>query len=87
MLAVTEDNLTSNVTRGENSGRRLPHSAVTRLLKPIAEIEAPAQSFNATANIKLDDRWQRASLHFVAFVQERTRRRIIGAATTRLPDK
>ena len=87
MLAVTEDNLTSNVTRGENSGRRLPHSAVTRLLKPIAEIEAPAQSFNATANLKLDDRWQRASLHFVAFVQERTQRRIIGAATTRLPDK
>ena len=87
MLAVTEDNLTSNVTRGENSGRRLPHSAVTRVLRPIAEIEAQAQSFTAATNLKLDDRWQRASLHFVAFVQERTQRRIIGAATVRLPDK
>ena len=87
MLAVTEDNLASNVTRGENSGRRLPHSAVTRLLRPVAEIAAQAQSFIATANLKLDDRWQRASLHFVAFVQERAQRRIIGAATIRLPDK
>jgi hypothetical protein len=87
MLALTEDNLALSVTRGENSGRRLPHSAVTRLLKPVAEIAAQAQSFNATTNVKLNDRWQRSSLRVVAFVQERTQRRIIGAATTRWPDK
>jgi hypothetical protein len=87
MLAVTENNLASSVTRGENTGRRLPHSAVTRLLQPIAEIEAKAQSFTAATDIKLNDRWQRSSLRFIAFVQERTQRRIIGAATVRLPDK
>ncbi len=87
MLAVTEDNLTSNVTRGENSGRHLPHSAVTRVLRPFAEIAAKALSFDGTTNVKLDDRWQRASLHFVIFVQERATRRIIGAASARLSDK
>ena len=91
LLAVTEDGLTSNVTRGENSGHRLPHTAVTRVLRALGEIPAATKSFDTTTVVKLDAHWQRQALRLVVFVQERTQRRILGAASLslsgRLPQK
>lgn len=42
LLAITESGLMSNVARGENGGRRLTHSAVTRRMVKVGTIEGKA---------------------------------------------
>jgi hypothetical protein len=81
VFAVTENNLSSNVARGENRGRRLPHTAVTRELRALGEFPAKAQSFETIATVKLHASWKRSDLRFVVFVQEQEQRRILGAAS------
>lgn len=78
ILAITESGLMSNVARGENAGRRLTHSAVTRRMVELGTIEG--KDFNAEQVVLLDSAWQRARLRAVVFVQERGSRRILGAA-------
>jgi hypothetical protein len=82
MLAITESGLSSNVSRGENSGRKLAHSAVTRKLIKIGSISG--NSFTGERTIDLDSRWKRENMKAVAFAQERTSRRAIGAAAIKL---
>jgi hypothetical protein len=84
-LAITENNLYSNVSRGENAARRLSHSAVVRKLDRIGRIAAQAgQSFATDATIRVERKWRLENLRAVVFVQERASRRILGAATTAL---
>jgi hypothetical protein len=85
VVAITEDGLRSNVTRGENHGRVLAHAAVVRSLGTIGEAVADRAS-TAHAEIPIASDWQRAQLKVVAFVQERRSRAILAAATTRLQD-
>lgn len=82
-LAVTEGNLSSHVTRGENAGRRLVHAAVVRELKRIAQIE-PRQEFTGLLEVPVRDGWKIENLRAVVFVQERRSRRVQGAAQIRL---
>jgi hypothetical protein len=79
IVAVTEDHLRSDVTRGENHGRVLTHAAVVRQLMTIGE--APGAS---STRIPLAPDWQRDELKIVAFVQERRSRAILGSATAPL---
>jgi hypothetical protein len=81
-LAVTEDDLDSNVLRGENSGRKLNHMAVVRSLSSIGE--APGDETNLTADVALEKNWKRADLSVVAFVQEVQSRRVLAAARIEL---
>lgn len=83
MLAVTEDNLTSNVARGENSGRKLSHVGVVRELRKIGSITGK-ETFTTTATLELEKGWKKADLEAVVFVQERGSRRIVGANTLKL---
>jgi len=78
MLAITEGGLLSKVARGENSGRELAHSAVTRKLIKIGTVEG--KTFNAEPNVRLEPSWKRQQLKAVVFVQERISRRVLGAA-------
>ena len=87
MLAITENNLASSVTRGENSGRKLRHSAVTRELRTLGTFASAQKTFEADATVKLADTWKRAEVRLVAFVQERAHRRILGAASINLSGK
>lgn len=82
LLAITEGGLMSNVARGENAGRRLTHSAVTRRLVKVGTIEG--KDFNAEQAVHLESIWKRARLRAVVFVQERGSRRILGAAAIKL---
>lgn len=82
MLAITESGLMSNVLRGENSGRKLAHSAVTRKLATIGTVEGGV--FKAEPVVSLNSIWKRARLRAVIFVQERASHRILGAAAIRL---
>ena len=73
VVAITETNLNSNVARGENAGHNLRHGTVVRHLHIAGE--APT----AEAKLNFDPQWKRSNLRLVAFLQERTNRRILGA--------
>jgi hypothetical protein len=80
VLAISESGLRSAVARGENSGRRLSHTAVARRLATIGSINAEQSAFTMTAIAHLDGKWQRNHLKAIVFVQERRSRRVLGAA-------
>jgi len=85
LLAITEDNLRSSVSRGENSGRVLKHTAVVRRLSVIGEITpAAGKSFDTRPTVNLAGGWRRENLRAVVFLQERESRRVLGAAAIRL---
>jgi hypothetical protein len=87
ILAVTENDLSSNVLRGENAGRRLNHKTVVRQLTLIYSSEAkPGASFSAESTVALIKGWNVENLRAVAFAQERNSRRMIGAGSVKLAD-
>ena len=79
VFAVTEDNLSSNVTRGENSGSQLNHRAVVREMRTLGRVGVNG-SFGAPLEEKLSPKWKLENLHAVVFLQARGSRRILGAA-------
>ncbi len=79
VIAVTEDRLRSDVTRGENHGHVLTHAAVVRYLAAAGEADRHASS-TVHAEIPIAADWQRSQLKVVAFVQERRSRTILAAA-------
>jgi hypothetical protein len=79
MLAITEDNLTTQVGSGENGGRTLHHAAVVRELRQLGRLHEGG--FEANAPLKLDKNWKRNDLRAVVFVQEGPTGKILGAAS------
>ena len=77
-LAVTEDNLASNVRRGENSGRRLEHTSVVRELTSLGMLAAEQKSLEMDAALQIQPNWKRENLKVVVFVQENASRKILG---------
>jgi hypothetical protein len=85
LLAVTESDLSSNVTRGENAGRRLNHRTVVRRLGLIGSAKArQGASFSAESTVTLAKGWKPENLRAVVFLQERKSRRVIGARAVKL---
>ena len=82
LLAVTEDKLRSDVTRGENHGRTLTHAAVVRYLATAGEAVNGAA---LRGDIPLSTDWRRENLKIVAFVQARRGRAILASAAAPLP--
>ena len=81
MIAITEDNLRSNVLRGENGGLSLRHTAVVRSLEMIGEVGSQeSQPFKAQHTASVAREWRRENMHAIAFVQERKSRRVLVAA-------
>jgi hypothetical protein len=79
-LAVTENNLTTFVQRGENSGRTLRHSAVVRSFGVIGKIDPKgASGGQLVSTLRLPKEWKRENLRAVVFVQERESFHITGA--------
>lgn len=78
VLAITEDGLSSSIGGGENAGRTLAHAAVVRQLTVLGTTSGSA--FTASPPVKLGG----SRRHAVVFVQERSSRRIVGAAQTDL---
>ena len=84
-LAVTESDLSTNVQRGENSGRLLRHAPVVRSFGVIGKVDAKGSSTGAiTSTLRLPREWKRENLRAVVFVQERDSYKITGAAITDL---
>jgi hypothetical protein len=68
MLALTEDNLQSKVSAGENGGKELRHSAVVRDLHALGQLHDG--NFEAGIPLKIQRDWKRDDLRVVVFVQE-----------------
>ena len=52
ILAITENGLSSSVTRGENAGSQLSHRAVVREMKVLGQVKSDG-SFTADPDLKL----------------------------------
>lgn len=83
-LAITESNLESAVGAGENAGRRLRYVSVVRSLSSIGHFDGKkAASYDADAKLNLKPQWKADDIKLVMLVQDRSSRRIIGAASLR----
>jgi hypothetical protein len=83
LLAVTEDNLYSEIKRGENAGLTVTHFAVVRALRAVHRF-TPADAANGVSTqikIALNPAWKRRDLRLVAFVQEQRSRRVLAIGT------
>ena len=88
MLAITENDLRSQVSRGENAGRSLRHIAVVRQIEVIGSLATEGGSaFTAEPIVTIANGWKRDNLRAVIFVQERRRRRVLGAQAIGLAGK
>lgn len=77
-LAFAEDNLATDVKRGENNGKRLNHQSVVRELRSIGTLNADRQTFESETVLQLSPNWNREHLKIVVFVQENASRKILG---------
>lgn len=82
LLAITEGGLSSDVSRGENTGRKLTHVGVVRRLTKLGEFSAG--KFSADTDVTFDNGWRRENLRAVVFLQERASRRVVGASSIKL---
>ena len=85
MLAITEDNLTTQVGSGENGGRTLHHAAVVRELRQVGTLQSG--SIETTVPLKLQKDWKRDDLRAVVFVQNGPSGKIEGAGSVALADQ
>ncbi|MBO2010022.1 DUF1223 domain-containing protein [Hymenobacter negativus] len=83
LLAITESGLSSQVGRGENSGRLLRHASVVRQLMPLGKVGADG-TFTANPELKIGADWKRPNLRAVALVQEVASHHIVGVAAVAL---
>jgi hypothetical protein len=82
LLAITEGGLASDVSRGENSGRKLTHVGVVRRLTKLGALGAGA--FSAETDVTVDKGWRRENLRAVVILQERASMRVVGASSLKL---
>jgi hypothetical protein len=85
MLAITEDNLSTQVGSGENGGRKLHHAAVVRELQELGMLHNGIME--TTVPLKLEKDWKHNDLRAVVFVQQGPSGKIEGAASVALADQ
>ena len=79
-VALTEDDLTSMVKRGENVGRTLSHVAVVRKLQTLGTLEKDA--FVADGRLPIEAGWKPHKMRAVVWLQGRSSNHVYGAAAT-----
>ena len=77
-VAVALNHAESQVSGGENSGRRLSHTAVVKSIIKVGRLRR-GQSFAQDVQLKLDPGTDLGNLRLIAFVQEPGQGRVIGA--------
>lgn len=80
-LALTEDGLASDVTRGENKGRRLAHVGVVRWMRSLGTWDEGGEK---AVSVALGENWTKRRLNVVAWLQEPSCRRVLGARSIAL---
>lgn len=84
VLVILENGLASSVSRGENRGRELKHTAVVRQMTPLGAIQENKGIFAATPVTTLNPAWKIENRRVVVFVQERNSRKMLGAASLKV---
>jgi len=79
LVALTQNAVRVAALRGENAGKTLEHTAVTRQL--VVAGAAPATGGSLTASLTVPQGLAAKDLRVVAFVQERASRKVLGTAT------
>jgi len=79
-LAITEDDLSSNVSAGENKGRHVEHRAVVRKFIYVDHLK-PGKPFTANVSTRIAREWKRENLRVVVFLAGDSTGKIFGAAT------
>ena len=83
-LAITEANLETTPRAGENGGRVLRHTGVVRNLTSVGHFDTKkSASYSADAKISINPKWTRENVRLVWFAQDRSTRKIVGAASVR----
>jgi len=77
-LALALDHAQSQVSRGENSGHTLSHTAVVRNLVKVGTLKA-GEKFSKGVELKIDPTLKAGNLRVIAFVQESGLGRVLGA--------
>jgi hypothetical protein len=83
-LAFVEDNVGSNVKRGENAGKNLTHISVVRALRGLGRIGANDSSFKMELPFQIDTDWNSDNINAIVFVQENMSRRVLGVTRSGL---
>ncbi len=83
-LAIAEDNLRTNVRRGENSGRMLNHVSVVREMKLLGNLASIDKTFEAETALQLSPAWKKENLKIVVFVQGKDSKRVFGVNRQKL---
>ena len=81
--ALLEDDISTDVRRGENTGRQLSHVGVVRKLESLGRFSPDAAPIRLEGSIELDGDWDLGKVRTAVLIQDRASRRIIGAATAR----
>ena len=79
LLAITERNLLSNVSAGENKGLRLTHTAVVRSLRTVGKVRR-GEPFAAEVAVEAAKSWKPENLRAVVILQDRSTHKVMGAA-------
>jgi len=77
-VAIALNHAESQVSGGENSGRRLSHTAVVKNIVKVGQL-GKGQTFAQEVKLKLDPGTDARNLRLIAFVQEPGQGRVIGA--------
>jgi hypothetical protein len=83
-IALTEKNLNSNVTAGENSGETLQHAPVVRLLRKEKSGSALSSTIPVTITLDLNQKWNPANLTAIAFLSDPKSHQIQAAGSASL---
>lgn len=78
VLAITEDELTTSVGKGENAGRTLQHAGVVRQLRVLGKVNGGG--YDADVPLVAAKGWNPANLKVVVFAQQPNSGTILGAA-------
>jgi hypothetical protein len=79
LVALTQNAVRVAVARGENGGKTLEHTAVSRQL--VVAGATPAAGASLTASLMVPEGLTAKDLRIVAFVQEHASRKVLGTAT------
>ncbi len=79
IVALTQNAVRVAVPQGENAGKTLEHTAVTRKLLVAGKVPGPGTAL--TASLQVPQGLSAKELRIVAFVQERASRKVLGTVT------
>jgi hypothetical protein len=83
IVAITEDELRTDIKRGENAGKALTHAAVVRSMTTIGQTKA--SDGTARARLKIASDWKRDRLKVVAFAQAHKSGRVLATSVVAPP--